>query len=167
MERLPSNYQISSFDPNVHEIGVCFRHGVNIHKVNIKLPVVNGLYPEGIELDNYIMSFSPYLAKEVETQHLQEKAANASYISNLVKEHTKIPVSVIKIRNEAMAKRQTLLYQSDWTQLPDAQSSLDDEEKQRWLEYRKALRDITAQPGWPTKVIWPKMPSVLMVTIYE
>jgi hypothetical protein len=163
---LPNRYQITFFDPSKHEIGVSFRHGANVHKVSIKLPVVNGLYPEGAELDNYITSFSPYLAQEANIKSV-DVVSNADYISSLVKEYTKIPASVIKIRNEAMAKRQMLLYQSDWTQLPDAQLALDNEEKKQWLEYRQALRDITTQPGWPAKVAWPKMPFVLMVTTYE
>jgi hypothetical protein len=166
MDRLPDGYQITLFDPNKHEIEVSFRHGVNVHRTNIRLHVINGLYPEGVELDNYIMSFSPFLALEAENT-FSEKASNADYIAGLVKESTKIPASALKIRTEAMTRRHMLLAQSDWTQLPDAQLALDNEEKKQWLQYRQALRDITAQPGWPAKVAWPKMPFVLMVTTYE
>ncbi|HDR9131372.1 phage tail assembly chaperone [Burkholderia vietnamiensis] len=28
-----------------------------------------------------------------------------------------------------------------------------------WLEYRKALRDITTQPGFPLDVTWPELPT--------
>lgn len=28
-----------------------------------------------------------------------------------------------------------------------------------WIEYRKALRDITEQPGFPLDVTWPEVPS--------
>ena len=27
-----------------------------------------------------------------------------------------------------------------------------------WLVYRQALRDVTAQPGFPTQVEWPEQP---------
>jgi hypothetical protein len=46
--------------------------------------------------------------------------------------------------------RDTLLAQSDWTQLPDSPA-----DKPRWAAYRASLREITDQPGFPTKVVWP------------
>lgn len=50
-------------------------------------------------------------------------------------------------------KRNTLLAESDWTQMPD--SPLNEETKAAWATYRQALRDITLQPNltdqdWPT-----------------
>jgi hypothetical protein len=51
------------------------------------------------------------------------------------------------------AERQRLLQESDWTQVPD--SPVD---KAAWAEYRQALRDITAQPGFPYTVEWPVAP---------
>ena len=58
--------------------------------------------------------------------------------------------------NEVRAKRDQLLQESDWTQLPDAPSS----DAQAWAAYRQALRDITSQPGFPYNVTWPKEPAV-------
>lgn len=52
------------------------------------------------------------------------------------------------------SKRQSLLVQSDWTQLPDVPL----ETKAAWAEYRQALRDITEQPGYPDDIIWPVAP---------
>lgn len=51
--------------------------------------------------------------------------------------------------------RQILLSASDWTQLPDA--PLTDAKRQAWSTYRQALRDITAQAGFPWNVTWPTM----------
>ena len=50
-------------------------------------------------------------------------------------------------RNEKIAK-------TDWTQLPDC--SVDN--KTAWATYRQALRDITAQTGFPWTVDWPEQP---------
>lgn len=50
--------------------------------------------------------------------------------------------------------RGTLLTQSDWTQLPDVPQAT----KDLWATYRQALRDITAQPGFPHNVTWPEQP---------
>jgi hypothetical protein len=56
--------------------------------------------------------------------------------------------------NQAISKRNKLLLESDWTQLPDAPVN-----KQAWAEYRQALRDITHQTGFPTKIEWPLAPN--------
>ena len=48
------------------------------------------------------------------------------------------------------ATRDTLLMQSDWTQLPDSPA-----DKPRWAAYRASLREVTDQPGFPTNVVWP------------
>jgi len=42
---------------------------------------------------------------------------------------------------------------SDWTQLPDAPA-----DKVAWAAYRQALRDVTAQTGFPWAIDWPTQP---------
>ena len=51
-------------------------------------------------------------------------------------------------------QRDTLLAQSDWTQLPDVPL----ETKETWATYRQALRDVTLQPD-PFNVVWPVTPD--------
>jgi hypothetical protein len=56
-------------------------------------------------------------------------------------------------------KRDHGLYNCDWTQLPD--NDLTDEEKVKWLAYRKYLRDMTktyANISHPDEIIWPNPP---------
>lgn len=53
------------------------------------------------------------------------------------------------------AKRNMLLAESDWTQLPDVPINT----KTQWSTYRQELRDITSQPGYPFDVIWPTKPE--------
>jgi hypothetical protein len=55
---------------------------------------------------------------------------------------------------DAKQKRQTLLYQSDWTQLSDAPV-----DRQAWANYRQHLRDITEQQDFPIKIDWGKSPD--------
>ena len=56
---------------------------------------------------------------------------------------------------EVRSLRNRLLAESDWSQMPD--SPLSPEQKQKWAEYRQALRDIPqSYPdfkgiNWPTK----------------
>jgi hypothetical protein len=53
--------------------------------------------------------------------------------------------------------RDTLLKESDWTQMPD--SPLTDEQKALWAAYRQELRDVTDQAGFPWKFNWPSKPQ--------
>lgn len=51
-------------------------------------------------------------------------------------------------------KRNQLLLESDWTQLPDIPKVT----RAKWTSYRQALRDITKQEGYPLVVVWPTLP---------
>ena len=51
-------------------------------------------------------------------------------------------------------ERNFKLAMSDWTQLPDAPVN-----REAWIEYRQALRDVTAQAGFPWQVEWPVPPE--------
>lgn len=56
--------------------------------------------------------------------------------------------------NDVRRKRNQLLTLSDWTQVADAPVN-----KEAWATYRQALRDITAQEGFPFDVVFPEQPS--------
>ena len=56
---------------------------------------------------------------------------------------------------EATTRRNRLLYETDWTQMPDVTLAT----KTAWATYRQALRDITEQSGYPTNIIWPTPPQ--------
>lgn len=49
--------------------------------------------------------------------------------------------------------RNKRLADCDWTQLVDSTA-----DKAAWAVYRQALRDISAQPGFPWNVSWPEQP---------
>jgi hypothetical protein len=51
------------------------------------------------------------------------------------------------------SQRTDKLKDSDWTQVADAPV-----DKAAWATYRQALRDITAQPGFPWDTQWPDAP---------
>jgi hypothetical protein len=51
------------------------------------------------------------------------------------------------------ASRSDKLKDSDWTQVADAPV-----DKAAWATYRQALRDISAQAGFPATVVWPTQP---------
>jgi len=51
------------------------------------------------------------------------------------------------------SRRNTLLADSDWTQLADAPV-----DKAAWAAYRQALREVPEQQGFPSNVVWPTAP---------
>lgn len=59
--------------------------------------------------------------------------------------------------NEARLRRDLMLQQSDWTQLPDAPA-----DKAAWATYRQALRDLPNHVKWPnlSDSDWPMVPEV-------
>ena len=50
-------------------------------------------------------------------------------------------------------QRERLLSDTDWMALSDNTMTPE------WASYRQALRDITAQEGYPYSVIWPTKPE--------
>lgn len=61
---------------------------------------------------------------------------------------------IMSAEEEIRANRNGLLAASDWTQVDDAKV-----DKAAWAAYRQALRDITAQAGFPNDIIWPTNPT--------
>lgn len=58
------------------------------------------------------------------------------------------------VADDVRAERNRRLAACDWTQLSDAHAN-----KDAWAAYRQALRDVTAQPGFPMNVSWPLEPA--------
>lgn len=50
-----------------------------------------------------------------------------------------------------------LLAASDWAMLSDVPMTSGD--KALWIEYRRALREIRLQTGFPTSIVWPAKPA--------
>ena len=63
------------------------------------------------------------------------------------------PDPSILVAEEVRQQRNTLLSETDWTQLNDA--PLTDEEKEKYRTYRQALRDIPQQESFPENITWP------------
>lgn len=63
------------------------------------------------------------------------------------------PKTQEELSQEIISKRDNLLSQSDWSQLPDVPLEI----QTKYKEYRQALRDITNQKGYPSKVKFPEL----------
>lgn len=63
------------------------------------------------------------------------------------------------------------LTQTDWTvepftnDLPDDVAEVLHAHEAEWLAFREALRDLPADGGDPTAVVWPALPAAPVVTI--
>lgn len=56
---------------------------------------------------------------------------------------------------QIIAQRNVLLAQSDWTDLPNTPIK----NREAWLDYRQALRDLTESYRSPQEVVWPSKPN--------
>lgn len=56
---------------------------------------------------------------------------------------------------DVRAIRDSLLRETDWTQLPDIPQVI----KDKWATYRQELRDVPEQQGFPADVVWPIKPE--------
>jgi len=58
---------------------------------------------------------------------------------------------------DVSSKRNKLLYQTDWTQIPNGPLTV--QQQNSWAIYRQQLRDISTQSGYPYNVVWPTPPN--------
>ena len=64
-------------------------------------------------------------------------------------------MSVTQLADRQRAQRDILLTKCDYTQMPDSPVT----NKAAWATYRQALRDLPAQPLFPTNTVWPTPPQ--------
>ena len=67
--------------------------------------------------------------------------------TTIVKKPRDVEAEKVSVRNQ----RNSLIAATDWTQLSDVPQSI----KDKWVPYRKALRDVPQQAGFPFSVVWP------------
>lgn len=65
-------------------------------------------------------------------------------------------VSPKKLAKKLRAERDKALVECDYVMMPDY--PITTEKRSEWESYRKALRDITEQEGFPLQVTWPQKP---------
>ena len=105
----------------------------------------------GVEQDNQGRWFTKYILGPVFT----DRAAEGDQPAQTAAEQ-ETAYKAMKDAEQAKAVRQTRtekLKDSDWTQIADSTA-----DKTAWATYRQALRDITAQSGFPWTITWPDAP---------
>lgn len=63
-----------------------------------------------------------------------------------------------EVAEQVRAERDRRIAETDWYMMPDYPA--DPETLEVVKSYRKALRDITLQSGFPRDVVWPVVPKV-------
>jgi hypothetical protein len=106
-------------------------------------PVVEQSPPEYNPANQNLNQLNPTLAAGQWLQTWQVTAASAEEIAERLQ----------RKEAEVRQQRNELLSACDWTQLPDSPA-----DHGAWATYRQALRDVTAQEGFPWDVVWPEMP---------
>jgi hypothetical protein len=129
-------------------------------KFAIDLPIDNGKYPEGDQLDNYIRGFIPTWLIE-RSQKIKSGVNNVETFRtfNTKNDSENPPAKTIYTIADRKFYRNQQLRESDWTQLPDA--PLTDIEKELWKEYRQQLRELAFDPNENTE--FPQRPDKLSI----
>lgn len=66
------------------------------------------------------------------------------------------PPAILTEEEIVWNRAKQLLSESDWSMMPDV--PMISSKKIEWMDYRRALREIKLQPGFPSDVIWPDKP---------
>lgn len=157
-------YKIVSFSPTVGQIEIeCEGHN---QRIAIDLPIDNGMYPEGDDLDIYIRGFIPTWLIErskLLAQGVKNKDTIQSLVADTDQRQSNDKRNTFNV-SDIFIKRQRLLQESDWTQLPDV--PLSEVQRKLWADYRQQLRDITHQP-LTSDIKWPTKPNILGVVYFK
>ena len=102
------------------------------------------------EINHAIYGWIPFTCDPNDTGAQFDTVALFSEMQPHAAPYAPTPPSAEQLASEIRAERNRLLAASDWTQVADAPV-----DQAAWATYRQALRDITAQAGFPNDIVWP------------
>ena len=144
------SYKITAINRNLITLDF---NGVSM---SYRLPLIDGLLPEGTELTTLLDSW--YQDYNTQLVFQESVILNLATIQQLVEAPT--PLSTEELGFNIRGVRTLFLKKTDWTQYID--SPIPESVKAEWLTYRTELRDISIQQGFPTSIIWPVPPSPII-----
>jgi len=130
-----------------------------ITRINIDFPaVVNGVsFSKGSTLEDALANgLVPIVGDEPAYNPERQRLAGPQYVLEGQQVNRVFTIEAIPDEEKAgqvRAERNSKLKDSDWTQIADCTA-----DKAAWAAYRQALRDITAQAGFPWTIDWPEQP---------
>lgn len=104
------------------------------------------------EISHPVYGWIPFTADPSDVEPIGAEVFNAAKATAAA--YVALPPDLEVLATQARAQRNAILASSDWTQVPDAPV-----DQAAWATYRQALRDITAQDGFPTEINWPALPA--------
>ena len=102
-----------------------------------------------------IFGLSGFIDKLDDLGWIGEEYANTGWF--IVGEETDTTVDESLIRQTAWERAKQLLQESDWAMMSDVSMTKGD--KALWIEYRRQLREIKLQAGFPSEIEWPLPPQ--------
>ena len=103
------------------------------------------------EIDHPVYGWIPFTADPNDVEPIGADVFNAAKATAAA--YVAPTIDLEALAAEARTQRNGLLAASDWTQVADAPV-----DQAAWATYRQALRDITAQVGFPDAIDWPAVP---------
>lgn len=128
-----------------------------ITRINVELPISigNTSIPKGA---TGVEAYGLYPIVGDEPTHTdRERIAGPQYVFDGTQVNRVFTVEAIpddEVAGQVRSERNAKLTASDWTQVADAPV-----DKAAWATYRQALRDVTAQEGFPWTITWPTQPE--------
>lgn len=102
------------------------------------------------EFEAILDNAQTYIDAKERRERVEQEREEAERVANMTDE---------EVASQVRAERDMKIAETDYLAMPDY--PLSDEDKATVMAYRQALRDIPSQEGFPRKVVWPEVPSVL------
>lgn len=111
----------------------------------------------GIDGEEPLMTFN---TNDYQYQYIKEHGSMWSihFTNTVLTEPTQAEIDA-KLAADVRKIRDSLIAETDWTQLLDA--PIDDASREEVRTYRQALRDIPQQDGFPHNIIYPEKPAII------
>ena len=123
--------------------------------MNCRNPRYNRLGTIDCEIEHPVYGWIPFTASPDDVEaHGRELHAQLLQSGEIALYTPPEPPTAAELAAQARAQRDSLLVESDWTQLPDVPEST----RAAWAQYRQALRDVPQQSGFPHTITWPERP---------
>lgn len=107
--------------------------------------------PNPIGVQDYSLKYSEGLPLLILSEYVQSWVTTPLSPEELTAQE---PEVAAQVRN----RRNSLLLQSDIWVVADRWAGYSEAQRTLYADYRQALRDISAQPGFPYSVTWPTSP---------
>lgn len=112
--------------------------------------------PQSNPLDESWVKYTPFTG-DFDDDRMQLVDTFDSTSNSVIQSVTERPDKTAQVLKTVRQKRNKLLFESDWTQLPDVHMNAG--KKEQWTTYRTQLRDITKDIDIDN-IVWPTIPEI-------